>query len=94
MTGHTRTFRWRTHAYLGGHLLDQEFSTAAEAGEWRRENFPEPDANAPLTLSVFEDGERSVTTAEELAAAHWAWLNGPHHDDESAAAPVEPRPAA
>lgn len=88
-----RTFRWRTKRAFGGHLLEQTFDTPEQAGQWRQENFPDPD-EAPLTLVAFQGGVQVPLRASEMAAAHWAWLFDRDNDDESAAAPVEPRPAA
>lgn len=68
-----RRFAWRTWGCDGGHLLHQRFDTPEQAGEWRREHFPNVE-DADLTLVAVEHGERRQVSPTEMAAAHRAWL--------------------
>lgn len=87
-----RRFAWRTWGAYGGHPLTQRFDTPAEAGEWRRENFGTDHHGLTLVAVDALDRPRFVT-ADELCEAQWAWQR-PDLDNETAAGPVAPEPAA
>jgi hypothetical protein len=65
------TFRYRTWAAHGGHLLPQIFVTPTEAGRWRRERFGCEEV--PLTLiAMFNNGRQTSVTPSELCAYQFA----------------------
>lgn len=71
-----RRYCWRTWAACGGLSLDQRFATPAEAGVWRRENFPATvgPGSAPLTFMAVVDDQLVLPSALELFDAQAAWL--------------------
>lgn len=89
----TRRIAWRLHRCDGGHLLTQRFTSAADAGQWRRDHFGADPDDTQLTLVAVLGRAVFPVTPSELCDAQWAWLR-PDLANETATGGMTPRPAA